>query len=368
MREEKLTTTRYKHNALGGLLILCTVVAALIVLARQPSPSLPMAAVASAHGWADESQCIDCHDQATQFWQTGHAHTLQKASSQHSREMLAKLADAAALKAEQTKLHITDQSVVAVTEVDGGEAAVELDWCFGSGHHAATWVSTVADSSGATDILEFRWSLYAGDVVDVTPGQPEQPPSGTGKLGLWFDSPKAYRCFSCHASVLPIHDGPLPEAHIKTGVTCQRCHGPRLEHVLSDGSEGHHRWPADRWESVNRCAQCHRRADELGDDEVSIHNRNIVRFQPVGLVQSPCFLQSEMDCMTCHDPHKPLSAQDSRGIWQCVQCHDPDDDTHVLCGAGMRDQCLECHMPAIKMNAPVSFTDHWIRVRQPAGE
>ena len=181
---------------------------------------------------------------------------------------------------------------------------------------------------------------------------------------MLFDGPKSFRCFACHTSYLPEERGHIDEAHLIAGVTCQRCHGPRQTHVDSEGSYSDPRWQAtDRMDAINRCAQCHRRADELSPEEISPLNRSIVRFQPVGLIQSECFKQSQMTCTTCHDPHTPASQQNSQGIWQCVQCHNPEQAADIHCGAGERDDCLGCHMPRVKMDSPVHFTDHWIRVR-----
>lgn len=109
----------------------------------------------------------------------------------------------------------------------------------------------------------------------------------------------------------------------------------------------------------------HRRADEQNPEDIRPGNVDIVRFQPVGLTQSPCFRSSpEMTCVTCHDPHRPLEAQDSLGIWQCVQCHDSAHQDQTTCSAGHRDDCLRCHMPKVRLDSPIRFTDHWIRVRE----
>ncbi len=335
--------------------------------ARLPPDPVPVDAVSSRHGWADEASCIDCHRQAEAFAQTGHAQTLMRATHPTSRALLASLAADTQVRAEQTQIDASPDAVVVRTSDGLTTTRVELDWCFGSGMHARTWTSILPDSTGASDLLEFRWSWYHGNVIDVTPGQPRQASQGHyGKLGVLFDGPKAFRCFACHSSYLPERSGAIPEEQLVPGIGCQRCHGPRQQHVDSDGDYSDPAWrAADRMDAVNRCGQCHRRADELRAEELTTDNTAIVRFQPVGLVQSACFVGSEMTCTTCHNPHTPASQQDMRGIWQCVQCHSPEHPQHVLCGAGEADDCLMCHMPAVQMDAPVRFTDHWIRIRDP---
>uniref|UniRef100_A0A7C2JZA6 Cytochrome c-552/4 domain-containing protein n=1 Tax=Schlesneria paludicola TaxID=360056 RepID=A0A7C2JZA6_9PLAN len=326
----------------------------------------PLDRLQSADGWADETSCVQCHEQGQTFWQTGHAQTLQRSSSELSRSLLAAFNASPDSLAEGTQVATSDAGTWATNQHDGFLSRTQLDWCFGSGRHARTWVATLSDSRGATDLLEFRWTWYHSiEGFNVTPGQPDQPTAGYfGRLGVLFDQPKARRCFGCHASYVPLRDGEIQGHGIRTGVTCQRCHGPRAEHVATEGAVHNAFWEqASQEESVARCAECHRRADEVEPGEIRADNREIVRFQPIGLVQSACFRKSTLTCVTCHDPHRTLEAQDSTGIWQCLQCHDAAHEDRPGCRAGHTTDCLRCHMPKIKMDRPLEFTDHWIRVR-----
>lgn len=327
--------------------------------------------VSSTDGWGDESSCVDCHVQGTEFSDTGHARTLRPATDSSSMSLLAQLGNNGAAIAEGTSIVERDGKLVAVARSDTTEHQLELDWRFGSGTHACTWVSTIPDSHGNTDVLEFRWTWFAsiGEFA-ITPGQPKMKGSSSiAAHGLLFDGPKARRCFSCHSTVLPVTHGQIDETRIRPGVTCQRCHGPREEHIQTQGAFHPPEWgPTNRMEAVRRCAVCHRLPEEKSPEEIVPDNKEIVRFQPMGLTQSACFLSSEMRCTTCHDPHKSMSNQDSGGIWQCIQCHNPEISAHTLCGLRRDDQCLDCHMPKIDVGFPVRFTDHWIRVRSSDSE
>lgn len=348
-------------------------------MAASSAPELPVDQLLVPGRLADESACIECHSQAEEFWLTGHANTLAPARSDDSVQLLSTLAKTMAPGTEGTAIAVRDGEPFATFSSDAGDGELPLDWCFGSGHHARTWISTLADSQGATDLLEFRWTWYASiDGFDITPGQPDQH-FGTylGPCGVFYDHPKARRCFACHSTHLPIDDGRLRFEELRPNVTCQRCHGPRADHVASEGEIRDDFWQtATAEEAVNRCAQCHRRADEVEVEEIRADNTFLARFQPIGLVQSACFKSSgTLTCTTCHDPHRPLEVQDSLGDWQCLQCHDPDqsDDSargqgsalaeHVLCAAGEKADCLTCHMPKVQGDDPLPFTDHWIRVR-----
>jgi len=320
----------------------------------------------SGPDWADENRCLDCHEQAEVFDQTGHARTLSRASSDDSIKILRALKDSSIGKRENVTVDMDQKQVQAERTIDSFRSQTRLDWCFGSGTHARTWVSVMPDALGAHDLLEFRWTWYHGiSEFGVTPGQPDEHGAGaSASLGLLFDGPRAWRCFSCHSSSLPPIDRPFEGEDLHPGVTCQRCHGPRGEHVRSEGEFHDPVWriPEDRDKAVAQCAVCHRSPEEQDEQTIWPGNPDITRFQPVGLTRSACYINSSMTCTTCHDPHVPMTRPESTSIRQCVQCHDPQHDDHVLCGADMSDNCLECHMPAVPSGPGLAFTDHWIRV------
>lgn len=322
---------------------------------------------ATPDGWADESRCIDCHEQAEHFFQTGHANTLVPADDARSLQLLSKLKDSEIGQQDSVAFqHRAEQAPGVTRTVEGVSSSLPVDWCFGSGAHARTWVSLLPDSFGASDLLEFRWSWYhSTDSFALTPGHSEQSSSaGVGALGVQFNAARTWRCFACHATRVRMDDVTLDLAHLQAGVTCQRCHGPRRQHVATEGefTDANFAFP-DREESVRRCGQCHRNADEQPLEDIRVDNPTLARFQPVGLSQSKCYLSSEMTCITCHDPHKPMSLQDSAGDWQCIQCHDSKTPEHSTCAAEMSTDCVSCHMPRVKqLSNPATFADHWIRV------
>lgn len=334
------------------------------VIFRAP---LPVDRVHVATGRTDESSCINCHEEAELFHATGHANALTRSRSLDSLALLAKLRQCESASNEGTVLSTRIIDPLAKNASGNGISQVSIDWCFGSGRHARTWVSTIGDSQGGTDLLEFRWSWYTEiDGFDITPGQPEKHfPTHLGPFGVLYDQAKARRCFACHSTYLGVEDGRLHLEDIEMGVNCQRCHGPRAEHVATEGAVHDDFWQtASPLEAVNRCAQCHRRPEEVDGSDTNPEDPELTRFQPVGLLRSKCFTESQrMTCTTCHDPHRPLDVQDSLGDWQCLQCHDPSGGHDSLCGSGESKNCLQCHMPKVLSTDPIRFTDHWIRVR-----
>lgn len=360
-------------------LILCAVIVWLgistainMARARQSNPleteSIPTpAANAVESGWADESTCIDCHDQAEDFGRTGHARTLTTASDDVSWSALRQLSQSKIGDTERVSVARTLSGKILAQRIPGGgtKAQIPLDWCFGSGAHARTWVTTLTDSLGQTDLLEFRWTWYQhSQDFDLTPGQPDQ--CGAGHLpqfGLQFDGARAWRCFACHSTRLPSKAGQLSFEKMHPGVTCQNCHGPRQAHVASNGLSRNPAWEfKDRDQQVARCAECHRDSAEQKPETIRHGNPDIARFQPIGLSRSMCFLKSDMSCTTCHNVHRPMSSQFPRRISQCTQCHDSEASHQTSCSAGMMDRCIDCHMPALDTGRGLEFVDHWIRI------
>ena len=322
-------------------------------------------AAARTEGLADESTCAACHEQASQFHLTGHANTLREAKNPDSLRMLRQLLTTTAAIDEGISLEERDDQVHMISSREGVHRKAELEWCFGSGAHACTWTTSLSDSQGNTDVLEFRWTWFSEiNGFGLTPGQPsEAGNSAVSAFGLLFDGPKGRKCFFCHGTSVPLNDGHLDETNLRPGVTCQRCHGPRAEHVRTEGQSKPSEWSiVTRDDEISLCAVCHRFSEERDPHEIYPGNPAIVRFQPMGLLESKCYQKSEMRCTTCHDPHQPVSPATSRDIGQCLQCHSSSIEAHVVCGAGETDACFDCHMPRVESAFPVHFTDHWIRV------
>lgn len=363
-----------RSGVLRAKAVLVLLAAGLVLLRWISStPPVPVDIVQTNYGWADESTCIDCHrDVVDAYQENGHLLTLTRADAPASTRLLERLSVKDPFSGGKVTVDRSGTYPIAVHRTENEESRLVLDWCFGSGHHARTWVGTLPGSWGETDMVEFRWTWYAlTDDFAITPGQEEvSAPGHFAELGSVKDPSRARRCFACHASYIAIRDGRIDQQSLVAGIQCQRCHGPMQDHVQQarrgDGKGADPFWrSATALESINRCGQCHRRADEFRPEQIRPDNVVLARFQPIGLSQSPCFQKSEkLTCMTCHDPHLPLSKQDSKGDWQCLQCHDPKRNRQAHpCAAGNVEDCLRCHMPKVKQDAPLEFTDHWIRVR-----
>ena len=254
-----------------------------------------------------------------------------------------------------------------------------MDWVFGSGHHAQTPVSVVRTPRGETQVVELAWSWYpkhglrptlisdpAGAVADA--GSQKAVP------GNWHSTDESRRCFGCHSTSVPIENGQIDFQHLLPGVRCQRCHQGTRRHVVA-ANEGEDDLRIERWadlsplESIRRCGECHRRDDEFSPEEIKPEATQLVRFSPVGLSQSACFVGQEtvgrrLTCTTCHDPHRPAETDAEFYRQRCLNCHGPGPRTAVACTAQpLTANCLPCHLPKVQVSKYLTFTDHWIRVR-----
>jgi hypothetical protein len=250
------------------------------------------------------------------------------------------------------------------------EKSFPLDYAFGSGKHAVTFLTLLRDGAETVSI-EHRLSWFTG-VADlaITPGQQNETPTRDVEcFGKVFRGDDMHRCVGCHVTTGRIVDGGIED--LTPGVHCERCHGPGSTHVeaaeagrLAESLLAIRRhWSAS--EEVAMCGECHRMPAEIDPVRLRAYPKSLIRFQPVGLLQSRCYLASDgaMKCTTCHDAHRDVNARTSEmQIDTCRNCH--SSPTQVECGHGATDKCIGCHMPPIELLPGISFHDHWIRIRK----
>ena len=330
------------------------------------------------------SRCAECHGElVAEFESAPHHNTLTKPE----RDVLNRFAGQSFASADAG-------GVIRFVERDGGlwaesEAprdSLRIDWIYGSGHHAQTPVSVLSGPDGRLELIEHRVSWYPGSGLGTTLGQSESSIRRTGLLafGNHHGPSAAQECFSCHASHLGdpgtgSQSEPWPH-DVVTGVGCIRCHVRAGEHLrtIGDGTLSLDGWSElSPTESINRCGECHRRADHFTADELVPENQTLVRFAPVGLSLSACFLgqsnspsddpgAQRVDCLICHNLHAAMPADSQVFRKTCLGCHTGAEHGVVACSSQPPESnCLVCHMPKVPANNQLTFTDHWIRVRRP---
>ena len=314
--------------------------------------------------------CGECHSELVrQFQSSPHNSALTQPSGEVARRFTA----AESLTAG---VHFVERDGRLVAQSE--ENSLHVDWIFGSGRHAQTPVSVLTGPDGRLELIEHRVSWYPDGGLAPTLNLPPESPaidSGLQTFGALHGPSAAQECFSCHSSHL-IHEVGRPPHDVITGVGCVRCHVRAGEHLLAIENDV---LSIDRWsdlsplESINRCGECHRRADHFTSDELVPENPSLARFAPVGLSLSACFRRQDelshrngkrrrLDCMTCHDPHVAASRTGKAYRDACVTCHGSSNRDAPECSVETTDSnCIPCHMRKVPANDMLQFTDHWIR-------
>jgi predicted CXXCH cytochrome family protein len=325
--------------------------------------------------------CSDCHPgEFATHSRSGHARTLQPAA----RTEVARRLDGATFNDPERpgatwSYRLRDAQLTTERREAGEVERLVIDYAFGSGHHATTFVTLTDRASDRPMLLEHRLTVFTHkDVPDITPGQdlatgPNRP--GMMPSGRRYGTAMMLRCFECHTTVMSDR-GPLAldEATMIPNVGCERCHGPGRAHVQAarrGAGEVALAMPfgvanATAADELRLCGTCHR-LPEMGDRAViRTDNDWLVRFQPVGLMQSACYRQSRggLSCTSCHDPHARTSTDLAAYEAVCLSCHRGPSKTP--CGVSPATGCIACHMPRRDASRGMMMTDHWIRPRPEA--
>jgi Cytochrome c554 and c-prime len=322
--------------------------------------------------YVGDRACRQCHPGETAlFSRSGHSQTLRPAASLPRAQWLdgRRVADPERPGVAWTYALRDGQLSVDRNEQGKTEHYV-IDYAFGSGHHAMTFVSMLDRDPTHPAALEHRLSYYSqSDSLDLTPGHvviAGRP--GTTPHGRELPPAKALKCFDCHTTITSnLGQDVLDVATMRPNISCERCHGPARAHVVAArrGDEdlampfGYERWTAA--EQMRLCGHCHRHPDQRSLDELRPENPELVRFQPVGLMLSACYTKSQgaLSCVNCHDPHAKASSDRTSYEPVCLSCH--QSAPQQTCPVSPLKGCIDCHMPRKDAGQGVLFTDHWIR-------
>jgi hypothetical protein len=314
--------------------------------------ALPLAELA-AQQFTGSKSCAACHAEQTR----------RHAASMHQRALRPAMAspvlallDRPVMERNGVELHYspTPEGLQVESRLDGDSQNALMTWIFGAGAFAFTPVG-IRDGV----YLEHRVSWYSAlHRPGMTLGHPSaKPASAAAALGQPQTPQTIFRCFNCHAT--NVKPGPDLSA-MQAGVQCERCHGPAAAHVKAPS-----RFNIRRNASVEACAECHRMPDgkALLKPTPEIADPMSIRFAPVGLMASKCFLGSgSLTCITCHDPHGRPYPEKPEYEKKCLGCHAQASLVSSQCPRVENGKCLGCHMVKATPVPGLTFTDHRIRI------
>jgi Cytochrome c554 and c-prime len=319
--------------------------------------------------------CISCHPgESAAHSRSGHARTLRRVANTPLAQKLDGLTAPDPEQPGVTWRFEARDGTLLIERNEKGEVSRQLiEYAFGSGHHATTFVTLTDRAPEQPAMIEHRMTVFAHKgVPDITPGQAvDGKQEGLERSGRRYTGANALKCFECHTTLLSDR-GPraLDESTMIPNVGCERCHGPGKSHVeaaragaadvkltMPFGPGG-----STTDEQMRMCGACHR-LPSMGDASlIRVDNPVLVRFQPVGLMQSACYRESAgaLSCVTCHDPHSRTSTNRAEYEAVCLSCHQGPSKTP--CKVSPATACLGCHMPRRDVSRGMLLTDHWIRL------
>jgi hypothetical protein len=324
-----------------------------------------------------DAVCAECHPgESAAHRRSGHSRTLRRAGDLS----LASELNGKTVRDEEfdaTWEFALKDGAFATTRTEQGKLTrLVLEYAFGSGEHATTFVSLTDRTPSRPSSLEHRLTFFHGrGELGTTPGQTKDTQVDPHELtpsGRVLGPEKTLECFGCHTTLLSAGGGnELDTASMIANVSCERCHGPARGHV--DAARRHEvnlKMPfgPDRSNAdlqMRHCGFCHRHPEMAPAGAINPENPSLARFQPVGLMQSKCYTRTSggLACTACHDPHARASANRERYETACLDCH-KSPPRHV-CPVSPAKGCVSCHMPLRDAGQGVLFHDHWIRLPSP---
>jgi len=269
-----------------------------------------------------------------------------------------------------------------------------IDYIIGSGQHTNSHIFNVNGYLYQAPITFYtqkrRW--------DLAPGFENGASSRFSRL---IES----ECMTCHNAYPEFVAGSQNKyLTVKTGIDCERCHGPGSIHVaekmagtIVDTSKtpdysivNPRRLSTDLQNNI--CQRCHLQGIAVLRDSKTFfdfrpgmklsevmdvfmpqyegaEDKMIMASHVERMKKSPCYINSgKMSCITCHNPHVSVRfTPREQYLNACKSCHGGEKQEH--CSEDMKirlskkDDCVTCHMPHNgSIDIPhVAVTDHWIR-------
>ncbi len=395
-----------------------------------PPPTDRFTAAPAFEDFVGAEPCAGCHAERYDQWA---ASTHGTAGGDPTPDMVIASFDGTPIQfrdAEVVPRVASDGTYEFVVRQDGHpELIYRVDGVIGRAHMVGggTQGFTTRMEDGTERFLPFDWSGSVSDWfcntgtrtdagwVPVTPDMALADCGDWPPLRVLGTVDRFGNCQGCHGSQI-LTEQPQGEAYrtryTTLRINCESCHGPGRTHVelaqsgrlgFDEGTGLQPLTTLDTDGSLDLCFQCHALKDVvreghlpgppladyyalkfpvLGDDPFYPDFRiKTFAYQATHLA-SACYLDGEMTCNSCHEPHgQEYQDEFGGGVAgrfddeQCTSCHASkalDIEAHTFHPAGSDGaRCVSCHMPYLQepeVGDQVEYarSDHTIPVPRPA--
>jgi predicted CXXCH cytochrome family protein len=274
----------------------------------------------------------------------------------------------------------------------------KISYIVGSGQHTNS------------HLWELNGFLYQAPLTFYTQaGIWDLPPGFEDGMNTRWSRIVSLECMNCH-NMYPQFEKSSENKFlsVKSGIECERCHGPgsihvqeKLAGILVDTTReidysivnpAH----LSRELQVELCQRCHlqgisvlnqgktffdfkpgMRLNEVMNVFMPRYEGNPDRFIMAShadrMKQSRCYQQSQMSCLSCHNPHVSVKATPAEKFnAACISCHRSAEGKNGMAECTLpaaerkkeNDHCYKCHMPVSEtIDIPhVTVHDHRIRI------
>ncbi|MCB0516501.1 MAG: tetratricopeptide repeat protein [Chitinophagales bacterium] len=345
-------------------------------------------------------QCAACHPKHYEtFMQTGMGQSFYFATPQKSK---ARFGEHALVYDTLNNMYYKpyfkgDSMYIKEFRLAGKDTVHQFDlpiqYIIGSGQHTNSHIYSVNGY-----LYQAPVTFYTQEGIwDVAPGF-------TAAASARFDRIIGSECMNCHNSHPMLRAGSENKFHqVPLGIGCERCHGPGALHQkekLAGNIINTSQYidytivnprKLPRHLQMNVCQRCHAQGvsvlqaekDFLDfkpgmplEDVMDIYlpqysgaqTQFIMASHAERLAKSACYKNSEMTCITCHNPHVSVKQTSAEHFnTKCTQCHASNTENFCTASESERQQqnnnCFACHMPmSTAIDIPhVKIHDHFIR-------
>lgn len=272
-------------------------------------------------------------------------------------------------------------------------------------HQRVEHISYIVGSGQHTNshILDINGYIYQAPITFYTQeGRWDMAPgfSGEGGFNERFGRLLNSECITCHNHLPKLAEGGINKfEEMPRGIECERCHGPGALHAkeklagnLVDTATqvdytivNPSTLPRDL--QMDLCQRCHLQGIAVLEEGKTFydfrpgmalnevmnvflprytnsHEKFIMASQADRLRLSACYLNSDMTCITCHNPHKSVQVTGRDHFNEkCQDCHQQQVCSLPLAEReAENNDCSGCHMPPSgSIDIPhVRITDHYI--------